>query len=173
MVTHRFEKFSVLFSMFTRWGRAIRSRRGQRILRRIVFPVSLIALVIALGLAGFARLGGSPASPERPFTWEGGTVFVAGSITSDIYTTCTVTTGNGDRHDIEVPGDTGGVRLTSWFEGAGSMVCGRSVSVTTGWQSILYPVAENRAVIVLLAAIAGLSWWLSRGVKASSTRNRV
>ncbi|MFD0560412.1 hypothetical protein FB566_3936 [Stackebrandtia endophytica] len=162
----------MLFNRITRWGGALQTRRGQRILRRIVFPVSIAALVSALGLAGFARLGGSPASAERPFTWDGGTVFVAGSVTPDVYTTCTITYGDGDRRDVEVPGQTGGLRLTTWFDGAGSMVCGRSVSVTTGWQSILYPLAENRTVTVLLAVVAGASWWLGRGAKASVGRKR-
>lgn len=164
LVTRRFVTVLVSFASF------LRSQRGGRLLRRLVFPACALALVAALGLAGYARMGGSQASMDKPYFWNGGTVFIAGSTTEGLYTTCTVTAADGEVRKVDVPGEAGGIRLTAWFDGTATLSCGQSVSVTAGWQSILYPIAENRAVIMGLAAATSLSWWLGRGTKASTVR---
>lgn len=143
-----------------------RSRRWRRLSRRVLFPVALSCLLLALALAGFARLAGSQASESQPFLWSGQTVYLAGSSTSGVYTTCDITPKAGPARQVEIPGDSGGTQLEPWFKGEAEISCGRSVSVTTGWQSALYPIAFSRTLILGLAASTALAWWLGRGAAA-------
>ena len=167
LVTGRFAAVGKNFVSF------LKSPRGARLMRRLVFPVCATALAVALSLAGYARLGGAQASVDNPFSWEGGAAFIAGSTTQGTYTTCNIIPGDGRPRHVDIPGTDGGLRITPWFEGPAEISCGRSVSVTTGPQSALYPLAENQTLIVSLATLAGLSWWLGRGTKAPTRQDHL
>ena len=146
----------------TAYRPSIRQRRWRRLSRRLILPTALTGLVIALLLTGFARLGGDPASRNHPYEWSGETVFITGGSEAGTYTTCDVNPDNGSRQRVKVPGSDTGLRLAPWFDGKATLACGRSVSVTAGWQTILYPVALNRFVIVALGIVAAGAWWFGR-----------
>ncbi|CAM3408786.1 hypothetical protein [Stackebrandtia soli] len=142
-----------------------RLRRWRRLARRIVLPLSTVGLVAVLALTAHARLGGEPASAQQPFIWGGGTVFIAGSSSEEIYTDCLITPDAGERRRVSVPSADGGVAVDHWFPGEARIACGRSVSVTTGWQSTLYPLAFQQSLVFGLAAMAIGAWWFGRSRK--------
>lgn len=137
-------------------------RRRRRLARRVVFPLALLCLVIALTLNGFVRLAGPSAGRDHPYQWAGDTIFIAGGFQDDVYTTCAIVPESGPRRHIDIPGDEAGARVSAWFPGSADVTCGHTVSITSGPQSILYPLAANRVVILALAAIAAAAWWLGR-----------
>lgn len=150
-------------------ARGRRRRRIGRLCLRIVVPVLLSALVVGLVLLAYATLGGAPASYESPYRWPGEAVFLAGGpIGSGAanYSECLVRPDDGQVRTVAVP--SGGVRLDPWFEGAATILCGRSVSVTSGPQLPLYPFALSRPLLVGLAlAVVVIGW---SGYRLTSAR---
>ncbi|GAA4923272.1 hypothetical protein GCM10023223_50700 [Stackebrandtia albiflava] len=140
----------------------LRSRRGRRLARRVVLPLAGALLATALLITGFARLGGAPADHRQPFRWEGAPVFIAGSTVPGTYTTCVIDPAVGERRRVAVPGDGGGIGLDTWFEGPATITCGRSVSVTTGALTGLYPVAGSPFLLWPLGFVVVAAWRLGR-----------
>ncbi|ADD45125.1 hypothetical protein [Stackebrandtia nassauensis] len=140
--------------------------RWRRLSRRVLLPLAVLVLLAALAVTGYARFAGSPASAERPFHWDGSTAYVAGGHTPGTYTTCEITPNNGKPRILKVPGSSGGVSLEPWFKGTAEITCGRSVLVTTGMPSSLYPVVSQQAFLVGIAALAVLAWWCGRMPRA-------
>lgn len=138
-------------------------RRWRRLARRVVLPVSAGCLTIALVLTGYTRLAGEPANEHNPFRWSGDPVYVAGGSPEGTYTTCTIVPEIGERRRVPIPGQDSGLRLTAWFDGPARVSCGRSVSITSGWPSVLYPIASGKGLQLALAVLAAAAWWYGRG----------
>ncbi|GLZ81835.1 hypothetical protein Afil01_66420 [Actinorhabdospora filicis] len=146
-------------------ARERRARQVGRLCRRILLPLLTLLLVGGLGLAAYATLGGDPASYEAPYRWSGGPVYLAGGAFRDggaaegeaAYAECLVRPDDGEVRAVGVPA--GGLALPAWFTGAATVTCGRSVSVTSGPQVLLYPYALNRTVLVALAALTVVVGW--------------
>ncbi|MEV0650262.1 hypothetical protein AB0I28_33875 [Phytomonospora sp. NPDC050363] len=155
-------------------ARGRRQRRVGRLCLRIAVPVMLLALVAGLGLLAYATLGGAPASYESPYRWGAGAVFLAGGPIGGgggNYSECLVRPDVGEVRSVGVT--SGGVRLDRWFEGAATILCGRSVSVTSGPQLPLYPFALNRGLLLTLAVaivVVGWSGYRLTSVAASGSR---
>lgn len=128
--------------------------------RRVLLPLLTLLLVGGLGLAAFATLGGDPGGYEVPYRWSGGPVFLAGGGFGDgetAYAECLVRPDEGEVRAVGVP--SGGLTLRAWFAGGATVTCGRSVSVTSGPQVLLYPYVLNRMVLVALAALTVVVGW--------------
>ncbi|GIG65059.1 hypothetical protein Pen01_13540 [Phytomonospora endophytica] len=141
-------------------ARGRRRRRIGRLCMRIVVPVLLAALVVGLVLLAYATLGGAPASYESPYRWPGEAVFLAGGPIGSgdaNYSECLVRPDDGEVRTVAVP--SGGVRLDPWFAGAATILCGRSVSVTSGPQLPLYPFALSRPLLVGLGVAVVVVGW--------------
>lgn len=139
-----------------------RLTRMGRLSRRVVLPLTLVALATALAVTGYSRLSGAPASTVTPFTWDGSTAHVSGGQAAGTYTTCVITPAEGQRRVVEVPGSSGELTLEPWFDGTARITCGQSVMITSGWQSTLYPYLSRQPVLLGLAALAVLAWWFGR-----------
>jgi hypothetical protein len=138
------------------------SRRWRRFCRRIVLPLLVAALAGALILTGFARLGGDAASSGHPYQWHGGAIFLTGGSHNGTYTTCDISPEDGEARRVSIPGGDSGLRQEPWFDGTAQVWCRRTVVITAGWYSTLYPYAVSKPVLFGLSAAASAAWWYGR-----------
>lgn len=142
-----------------------RLRRWRRLSRRVIYPLLLLCLIYVLSLNGFAGLAGQSASLENPYLWSQDSVFIAGGSQAGTYTSCRITPEQGERRRVDIPGDDTGIHLEPWFTGTAKISCGHTVSVTSGWQTSLYPLAFNKPLLFILAIFTLCAWWFGRKIK--------
>lgn len=139
------------------------SRRLRRLCRRLIGPLALLCLAVALSTNGYVRLAGSPADKSDPFAWSQESIFIAASSTGEATDTiCTVAPEDGAIRRVTIPHNENGIAITPWFSDRAEIICDHRVSITVGWHTGVAGYCLSPIVILALAGSSLGAWWIGR-----------